>query len=560
MLKEIHIKNFALIDDIHIDLEDGLCVFTGETGSGKSMIVDAISFAMGKRADKNFVRKGEKKSEIELTFFVDEKTLQLIKPLTIDEGIEIEEGVIFLRREIYEDGRSIAKVNSVSVNLNFMKELTSSLIGIHSQNEYSELEDENHINLLDLYISRKEKFFEIEEYNKSYKNYSEIVKRIKEFKERIGITDRKVQMEELEEQIQEIKKADIKEGEKEELEKKLEIAELSENIGDFLSEFYDEIYDSDNNILNVFSKAIQNLGEFKGLDENLLDLENKSKELFYEIEDLSHQIKASMDRYNYDEDEREFYTQRYNYINEIIGKYGKTYGDLKECYKSSKQKLSELAQSDAIEQKLEEEKHFLRKKLIEDGESLSNKRKDYAKILKKDIILSLESIGMNNVSFEVEISKSKSYNNRGNDDVIFMISFNQGEELKPLIKVASGGELSRFSLAIKSIGLNNFSKTMIFDEIDTGISGIASEMVGKKLKSISKDNQIICITHQSQIASYGDEHFIVYKFEEAGKTYSQVKKLSHDGRIIELAKMIDGKLYSDNSLKFAEELLEKNSK
>lgn len=560
MLKEILIENFALIKNINIELESGLNIFTGETGSGKSIIVDAVSFVMGKRADRSFVRKGKSKAVIQLVFLLDDMLKKDMDAVLSKFDIQSDEDAIYVRREIFDDGRSINKINSIGVTLTALREISFFLLGIHSQNEYSDLDEENHITALDDYIFSQEDYKEYIDYKTNFQKYAASVKAIKELKKSIGFTENEAELEHLKKSAEEIKLADIKKNELENLEKKLHLANFSQKISENLNYLYQIIYSGDDNIMSNFSSVKQNLEELENTDVFLTSINKKLSNIYYELEDLRYEIRDNLDSYNIDEEEKNALQSRYDNINALIKKYAHDYQGLMDYYNTVTEKLDLFDKASASIKKLEDEKLLFKNSLIESAKALSQKRKTYAEDFKNKLVEALEEIGMKNALFEIEISKPKTYNIKGFDSVKFLISFNEGQDIMPLNKVASGGELSRLSLALKSLYLKKSSKAMIFDEIDTGISGVASEKVGKKLKEISGQNQIICITHQSQIASYGDNHYLVYKIGEDGQTYTSVKKLDMADRIEEIAKMIDGSLYSENSVKYAKEILEKNSK
>lgn len=558
MLKEIYIKNFALIDEINIQLNDGLNVFTGETGSGKSIIIDAIFFILGKRADKSFIRKNKDSSTIQLTFFLEDKQIESINQNLDSMDIQVDD-ILIIRREIFKDGKSINKINNINVTLSTLKAISPFLVEIHGQNEYLDLKEEKHIEILDNYIKSQENFEEYFKYKEKFGEYVQLRKDIKKIKDlnKTHIDDSRYDF--LISQKYEIEKANIKEGELEEISREMEILQSSQKISNYLKDFYTKISDSNENVSDIFLDGMNNFGQISHLGENLSQIEERIKGLYYEIDDLGHEIANIMDDYEYDEKEFFEVENRFNTINHIMKKYGDSYENLKEYYHGIISDINELAEAKSNLTKLEKQNTLIQKELVDLAEKVTEKRRRYKRDFEEKIIKELKSIGMNEVIFEIDISSSKSYNVRGVDKVVFKISFNIGEDLRPLSVVASGGELSRFSLALKSLGLYDSDKTMIFDEIDTGISGLASEKIGVKLKEISSKNQTLCITHQSQIASFAENHYLIYKYSDNNKTTIMTKKLDKDERIVEIARMIDGNLYSENSLKFSKELIEKNS-
>lgn len=558
MLKEIKIENFALIDRLDIELFDGLNAFTGETGSGKSIIIDAISFILGRRADKSFIRKNKEKSSIELIFFLEKNQLKKIAPIFEENSIPLDDSLLIIKRDIYKDGNSINKINNTNTTLSLLKEISPYLIEIHGQNEFLDLKEDQHINIFDNFIKTKENYKELDLYKNKYFEYISLKKEIASIK-RITKTDEDDSMYDfLLYQKNEIEKANIKENETEEIQKKFELLQSSQKIYEYLTNFYNNLEESDENIVTVFSKASSQFEEISSLDEKLQEISKRITSIYYEVDDLANEIRDRIDSFSFDEQDYIEIENRNNIINFITKKYGGNYNTLKESYNEIIKKINEISFYEEKLKDLECKSKNIQKEMIELAEKLSDKRTKYKNEFESEIISELNSIGINNVSFKIDILKSKTYNSKGNEKITFLITFNKGEDLRPLSKVASGGELSRFSLALKSMGLYQTDKTIIFDEIDTGISGLASEKVGKKLKEISSKNQTLLITHQSQIASFSDKHYLVYKEEKDSKTVTSVKRLTDKERIVETAKMIDGNLYSENSLKFAEELISKN--
>lgn len=559
MLKEIKIENFALIDKLDIDLYNGLNCFTGETGSGKSIIIDAISFILGRRADKTFIRKNKDNSQIELTFFLEEKQKEKIKNILQSNQITLDDDVLIVNRNIYRDGNSINKINNVNVTLSILKEMSPFLIEIHGQNEYLDLKEDQHINIFDNFIKTKDNYRELDDYKKKYLEYKDIRNEIIELRKTTRTDENSSMYDFLIFQKEEIEKVNIKKDELEKIKKRFELLQSSQKISEYLNEFNNNLDGTENSIVSIFSAASSNFHEISDLDNEIKEISERITNIYYEIDDLSREIRDKIDNFSFDDQDYIEIENRNNIINFILKKYGGSYDSLQESYNEIKENLEKISTSSKKLKKYEEKSVEIQKELINLSENLSKKRKYYKSEFESEILKELSSIGMNNVSFKIDILKSKTYNSKGADKVIFMISFNKGEDLQPLSKVASGGELSRFSLALKSMGLYSTDKTMIFDEIDTGISGIASEKIGRKLKEISEKNQTLCITHQSQIVSFADKHYLVYKHEQDSKTVTKVKNLSEKERVIETAKMIDGNLYSENSLKFSEELIRKNS-
>ena len=559
MLKQLYIENFALIDKLELEMENGFTVFTGETGSGKSIMIDAISFAIGKRADKTFVRKGTNKSIIELIFFIKDNMKKLLENMLKEENIDIEDNIIILKREIYSDGRSLCKINSKNVNTSFLKKISSYLINIHGQNEFNELEETNHINILDSYIGLR-KMKQFKEYISLYSSYIKLSKEYENMYSNYDKEKNKRELELLKYQINEIEELKLKKGEDKNIEDRLEIMDKSVKISKCMNGLYEELYGKTNNILKVLRIYMQEFENFSDLDDNLKSISEKLNDEYYNIEELSYEVRDNLGRYDFDEDRKTILEDRYDEINRIYSKYAQGYDKLKEYLQNA---YDEVEFYEKYEDKIKDIKRQmsqLDEKLKNISANITSIRTEKKTELEKLIVDELATLGMKNVAFDINISPLDTYNNKGNDNVIFLISFNKGEDTKPFSKIASGGEISRFMLALKNVISSEFEKTMVFDEIDTGISGLASEKVGKKLKDISRVRQVLCITHQGQIASYAQNHIEVFKTEEDDNTLTKAKILSEKERIVEIAKMMDASTDSIKSLEHAKELLSKNSR
>ncbi len=559
MLKQLYIENFALIDKLELEMENGFTVFTGETGSGKSIMIDAISFAIGKRADKTFVRKGTNKSIIELIFFIKDNMKKLLENMLKEENIDIEDNIIILKREIYSDGRSLCKINSKNVNTSFLKKISSYLINIHGQNEFNELEETNHINILDSYIGLR-KMKQFKEYISLYSSYIKLSKEYEDMYSNYDKEKNKRELELLKYQINEIEELKLKKGEDKNIEDRLEIMDKSVKISKCMNGLYEELYGKTNNILKVLRIYMQEFENFSDLDDNLKSISEKLNDEYYNIEELSYEVRDNLGRYDFDEDRKTILEDRYDEINRIYSKYAQGYDKLKEYLQNA---YDEVEFYEKYEDKIKDIKRQmsqLDEKLKNISANITSIRTEKKTELEKLIVDELATLGMKNVAFDINISPLDTYNNKGNDNVIFLISFNKGEDTKPFSKIASGGEISRFMLALKNVISSEFEKTMVFDEIDTGISGLASEKVGKKLKDISRVRQVLCITHQGQIASYAQNHIEVFKTEEDDNTLTKAKILSEKERIVEIAKMMDASTDSIKSLEHAKELLSKNSR
>ena len=559
MLKELCIKDFALIDYSKINFFEGFNIFTGETGAGKSIVIDALLFALGKRADKSFIRKNKSKTTIEAIFYLESNNKDAIKSLLIEEGIDLDEDMIILRREIYEDGKSTCRLNGKLVTRSFLSLITSLMITIHSQNEFSEiLTKESQLNILDDFISLKSD----DVYNSYKKIFLSYRLKQEELSQILTSYDNAFTLRELDiikYQIKEIEEAKLNKGEFEGLESKISLLEHSEEISLLINNIYNDSYSNSDNILKKIDLFKNSLSKFSKSDELINNWYEGFNEVYYKLEDITLTIRDNLDKFSYDYEKLADLKQRYSDINKILLKYGKdidsVFDYLGEMY--SRKNYLENIDSNIIN--LKKEISSLEIDLENYSKKISQKRLIGISELKSAIVDELISLDMINSKFDIKLENTTEFGINGRDSISFLISFNKGEDLKPFNKIASGGEISRFMLALKKVSatFDNIS-TIVFDEIDTGISGKAAKVVGEKLKEISKHRQIICITHLPQIAAKGDYHFAVQKLESGDNTHSFITQLSKDERISEIAKMISGDDTSTTSYKYAQEMIELN--
>ena len=559
MLKELCIKDFALIDYSKINFFEGFNIFTGETGAGKSIVIDALLFALGKRADKSFIRKNKSKTTIEAIFYLESNNKDAIKSLLIEEGIDLDEDMIILRREIYEDGKSTCRLNGKLVTRSFLSLITSLMITIHSQNEFSEiLTKESQLNILDDFISLKSD----DVYNSYKKIFLSYRLKQEELSQILTSYDNAFTLRELDiikYQIKEIEEAKLNKGEFEGLESKISLLEHSEEISLLINNIYNDSYSNSDNILKKIDLFKNSLSKFSKSDELINNWYEGFNEVYYKLEDITLTIRDNLDKFSYDYEKLADLKQRYSDINKILLKYGKdidsVFDYLGEMY--SRKNYLENIDSNIIN--LKNEISSLEIDLENYSKKISQKRLIGIAELKSAIVDELISLDMINSKFDIKLENTTEFGINGRDSISFLISFNKGEDLKPFNKIASGGEISRFMLALKKVSatFDNIS-TIVFDEIDTGISGKAAKVVGEKLKEISKHRQIICITHLPQIAAKGDYHFAVQKLESGDNTHSFITQLSKAERIAEIAKMISGDDTSTTSYKYAQEMIELN--
>lgn len=533
MLINLHVKNLALIKEADVDFSKGLIVLTGETGAGKSLLLGSVNIALGNKVSKDIIRTGAQFALVELTFQVDEVCASKLKQM----DIFMEEGnIITVSRKISES-RSVSKINGETVNVNVLKKVMGMLVDIHGQHEHqSLLYVSNHLNILDKY-AKKEMADILKGLSAEYGNYTELRSRLSSYN-----IDEAQRMREIEfsmYEVNEIENANLIPGEDEELEEQYKKLSNSENIVETLSSVYGLIgYDSMQSAGELISKATQEISSISNFDEKI----NGFKETLFDIDSVCRDLSAEISDYTgeleYDPREVSRIGERLDTINHLKLKYGKTIDDILQ-YQDKKQ--SYLDELNNYSEKIDQIKGLItesREKLQVLSERASKMRKTAAKELENSITDALKDLNFLSVDFKINITKKDKTTDKGFDNVEFMISTNPGEPVRPLAKVASGGELSRIMLAIKSLLAGEDEiETLIFDEIDTGISGKTASMVAEKLAKISANHQVICISHLSQIAAMADSHYLIKKDMEDNSTATNVVKLTREESIKEIVRI-----------------------
>ncbi|SHJ65186.1 DNA repair protein RecN [Tepidibacter formicigenes] len=555
MILELYINNFALVEEVRLNFENGLNILTGETGSGKSIIIDALNLCLGGRFDKSFVRKGTNKGLIEATFNVsNEKLENELLEYGIDTSLDKN---IIISREIYADGKNISRINGRNVRLSFLKNISSFLIDVHSQHENQVLfNKEKHIEFLDLYGEEKLKILK-DEYLIGYKKYTEIKNKLNSLTENKDDIQIAREIDLLKFQIDEIEDANLSAEEYEELLKQREVHRNSEKIYTNLNKAYLNLYESNINAFDLISKALKDLGDLSNFDKKLEDYYSNLEDIMYRLQDLSKDVRDYKDNIDFDIKNLDDVEIRIDTINNLRRKYGNTIEEILEYKKKITLRLDEILSRDEKIIQLKESLEKIKEDLNKKSKKITLRRKEIAKELENKICNELNSLNMKNVSFKVNFEEREDFTHNGKDIIEFMISFNLGEDLKPIYKIASGGEMSRFMLAFKTI-LSDIDKveTLVFDEIDTGISGIAAQIVGDKLKIISNKKQIICITHLPQIAVNSDVHFNIEKITQEDRTYTRIEKLTEEDKVQEIARLIGGLNITQKTIEHAKELLQ----
>lgn len=549
MLTNLHVKNLALIEEENVDFEEGLNILSGETGAGKSIILGSINAALGAKTSPDFIRTGAEYGLAELMFDIgDKKTLDKIKELGV---LDIEDGELLISRKITPT-RSQIKVNGQNFTAAQTQKLARYLIDMHGQHDNQILMDDSaHINVVDEYCL--DDISALKEMMKNdYQHYVECKNELSEMDKDNDERQREISF--LEYEVNEITAAGLKKGEDEELEAQFKKLNNRQKIMNELSGADMLLNSGEDNIsdmLGMVVKALVNAAEYDESLKNPLEMLQDVESL---IMDVSHDISTYIDDSDYDDAALNDIQYRLDTVNELKNKYGGTIENVFTSLKQKEKKLDEYYNYDEILKKRQEAYENAYKKALQTAEMLSDTRKKAADRLTTEFIESLKNLNFLDVRFRIDFEKSNNITSNGYDLVRFMISTNPGQDLRPLSKIASGGELSRIMLAIKTVMAGDDSKTLIFDEIDAGISGRTAQMVSNQLARLSRNHQIICITHLPQIASMADAHYTIEKTVHDNKTYSQISRVDKEDSIYELARMLSGSEVTASVLANAREL------
>lgn len=535
MISTLHIKNIGIIDEIMIDFSKGFNILTGETGAGKTLIIGALGIVAGGRFSKEMIRKGENHSFVEVSIYLPNH------PKAVD-------GNIIISREIFENGRNTCKINGRLVTVNELKEFMNNIINIHGQNDNQNLlNKENHIKYLDKFLG-KEFLSKKNEYTELYNKYVDINRKLKENYGDEKEKQRKLDL--LNYQVNEIKNASLKINEDEELEEQRNLIINAEKISKSLNEADMQINE---NALNSISIAIKKLEKIEDINIKYQKTLSSLKSNYYDLQEIAIDLNHYNSDTSFEEKERDEIENRIDEINDLKRKYGNT---IEEILNYKNEVEEEIDKIENLEEKNKELKTELTKVTVEIEKraiELHETRQKYGIELETKINSELADLEMPNAKFKVNIENT-TFNKDGTDEIEFLITTNKGEDFKPLIKTASGGEMSRIMLAIKTV-LSDVDEVpiLIFDEIDTGISGKAGNAVGEKLKTISKNHQVIIVTHLASIAAKGDSNYYIYKEVEGDNTKTRIKNLNEQEVIEEIARIASG-IVSEISLKHAMEL------
>ena len=550
MLLNLHVKNLALIEEVDVDFEKGLIVLTGETGAGKSLILGSVNIALGNKASKDMIRKGTDYSLVELTFSVSENCAKQLKKYDI---YMEEDNIVTVTRKISE-GRSISKINGETVNIKTLKNVMSLLIDIHGQHDHqSLLYKKNHLDILDKFA--KDSILELKEQIKEeYSKYTKLIKKLEEFNIDEGQKAREIEFAEYE--VNEIESANLKPEEDVQVEEEFKKLSNSKEIVSALSEIYNALsYETAGGLGDIINKAVMDINSIKGMDEKISQFQTE----LYDIDNLCRELTSQIYDYNSGMDFNPEYVreveERLDVINHLKLKYGNSIEEILRYKEEKEEYLEKLNNMTDEMESVKNQISELEGTLNNLCTKLSEQRKKAAKELEVIVKQALVDLNFIAVEFEIQITRKESIGENGFDNVEFMISTNPGESVKPLVKVASGGELSRIMLAIKSIlATEDDIDTLIFDEIDTGISGQTAMKVAEKMAKISRNHQVICISHLSQIAAMADSHYLIKKTADQNSTTTSIKKLTRQQSIEELVRINGGSGITEAGLIHATEM------
>lgn len=550
MLLNLHVKNLALIEEVDANFDKGLIVLTGETGAGKSLILGSVNIALGNKVSKDIIRYGSEYALVELTFSINENCARQLKKYDI---YMEEDNIVTVTRKIY-DGRSVSKINGETVNIKTLKNVMALLIDIHGQHDHqSLLYTKNHLNILDKYAH--EDIFELKERIKSeYTRYNKLNRELEEFNIDEGKKTREIEFATYE--VNEIDGANLKIDEDVNLEDEFKKMSNSEDIVSALSSVYNILsYETTGGLGDRLNQAVMEINSIKNMDEKVEQFQST----LYDIDTICRELTAQIYDYNtqmeFDPAYAKEVEDRLNIINRLKIKYGNTIEEILEYKEEKENYLEKLNNMTAEMEKIKNEIAVVENSLNNLCEKLSEKRAIAALELEKVVKQSLIDLNFISVEFKIQISRKEHFSDNGFDDVEFLISTNPGEPVKPLAKVASGGELSRIMLAIKSIlASEDEIDTLIFDEIDTGISGKTANMVAEKMAKISSNHQVICISHLSQIAAMADSHFLIKKSADDNSTTTSILKLNREESIKELVRINGGSEITEAGIIHATEM------
>ena len=547
MLSLLHIENIAVIESADISFDRGFNVLTGETGAGKSIVIDAISAILGERAYRDMIRTGAAKASVRAVF-----TDVPEYPWFSENGVDYDPETV-IQREIYLDGKNICRVNGSLVSVSILRKLGIQLINIHGQHDSASLfDEENHLAFLDAFADNQSLR---ESYSQAYQKVTELRREIDSLT--MDESEKLRRMETLKYQIEEIEKAQLEPGEDEALEQRRKLLQNAEKLSSGLEEATQCLYGGEDTdgaagLLAQAEHALARLGRFS---DSFQSIHDRVADLMYQVQDAAEEVRDTRDSLNYSADELEQIESRLDVIHKLRRKYGVTCEDILAYLEKAKRELDEIEFADDHLERLKGKLKKAEKTAWDQALALRKNRQEKAELLSRRILTELSQLDMPRVQFSCRFQELELTPN-GADGVAFYMSANAGEALKPMSKVASGGELARIMLAMKNVlAEKDQVNTLIFDEVDTGVSGRAAQKVAEKLRSVASHKQVLCVTHLPQLAALADTHLLIAKSERDGRTYTSVTPLDLEGRKRELARIIGGANITQTTLKSAEEML-----
>ena len=547
MLSLLHIENIAVIESADISFDRGFNVLTGETGAGKSIVIDAISAILGERAYRDMIRTGTTKASVRAVFTEVPELAWFA-----DNGVEYDPETV-IQREIHLDGKNVCRVNGSLISVSILRKLGIQLINIHGQHDSASLFDEdNHLTFLDAFADN-------DGLRTEYAEKYEAVAKLRREIDRISMDEGEKlrRMETLRFQINEIEKAELEPGEDEELEARRKILQNAEKLSDGMEEAVECLYGGDDSegASGLLAQAEHALARLSRFTDAYASLHEKVADLMYQVQDAAEEVRDARDDLSYSADELETIEARLDKIHRLRRKYGVTCVDILDYLEKAKKELDEIEFADDHVERLKKKLKKAEKDAWDTAERLRENRKETAQSMSGRILSELAQLDMPRVQFQVQFMELDLSAN-GIDSVAFYMSANAGEALKPMSKVASGGELARIMLAMKNVlAEKDQVNTLIFDEVDTGVSGRAAQKVAEKLRSVAVHKQVLCVTHLPQLAALANTHLLIAKSEREGRTYTSVTPLDIEGRKRELARIIGGANITETTLKSAEEML-----
>ena len=555
MLLEISIKNFAIIQSISLNFEEGMTVLTGETGAGKSIIIDAMNMMLGARATTDVIRNGAPKAEIEGLFSLENS--RVLQEIFDEQGLELSDEII-IRREILQNGRSISRVNGQMVNLSVLKAIGQQLVDIHGQHDQEELmRPHRHIQMLDEFGDAD--FFELKEaYQTSFDDYRQMRKQVLDIKK--NQLEHKARIEMLEFQMAEIEAANLKAGEDVILNQERDKLLNHKNIADTLTNAYSMLDNEEFSSLANVRSAMNDMESLEEYDPDYREISSSLSETYYVLEDITKRLESIIDDLDFDGNRLMQVEIRLDLIHTITRKYGGSVDDVLLYFEKITDEYNLLTGNNLSSEDMEVELKKLEKNLVDLAGQVAQARHHLAQDLEAEIKQELQDLYMEKAQFQVRFTSGK-FSREGNESVEFYISTNPGEDFKPLVKVASGGELSRLMLAIKSAFSRKEGKTsIVFDEVDTGVSGRVAQAIAQKIHKIGQHGQVLAISHLPQVIAIADNQFFIEKVSDENSTVSTARLLSLEERVEEVAKMLAGEDVTEAALTQARELLKGKEK